>query len=197
MASSRPLPRRHLFFIATMLEAEAVIHELSAIRKNAFTYVFDGGEIVVTGMGPMAAFFSAKRVVSCGEKWINIGVAGTFDQTILPGTVVQIGEVRTLKWRAETSSFLPSQRPAIVMDEREVATLYTAARPVYHTPEGMTSCSYVDMEGYQIAYVARQRGIPCTIIKVVSDYCDNCSHQAILKGMPSFSAQLARVALAT
>jgi hypothetical protein len=145
-------------------------------------------------MGPLTAFFSARRAFSYGATWVNLGVVGSFDRTVKKGSVVQIGEARALHWKKSSSSFSPSRRLPIVVDRGGKAILFTAPRPVYHTPPNILPNSFVDMEGYSIAYVAKKRRIPCTLLKVVSDFCDSNTHHAILKDMPLFSSELARVA---
>jgi len=166
-----------ILFIATLKEAMSLLHALETKKLSNGSYLFDGGEIIICGMGPEAAYISAKGA-SKNAHWINVGIAGStaYEQ----GSIVRVGRVARLE----------NPLDYIVVDDEHLATLYTASCPIYSAPSVSEEHYVVDMEGFSIAKAARERGVSCSILKVVSDYCDEASHETILANLPLYSAKI-------
>jgi hypothetical protein len=156
------------------------------IKNNLFS--FHQGEIVVTGMGPIAAHMAAKRI-GCDSCWINIGCAGTM-QAIPQGAMTTIGSVSGLCWRRSSGTFVATKN-AICLQVNNLSTLYTVSRPVHEKIGGLEASNFIDMEGYAIAQVAAARNVPLMIIKVISDHCNRDSSLQIVQSLPEISYRIA------
>ncbi len=167
---------KKIIFIATFEEAEALISVLEAEECSKDRYLFEGGEIIICGVGPEEAALSAKKAKR--GLWLNVGIAGS--PVYEREAIVRIG----------ATALLEAPLECIVLDESFPATLYTSSFPVYSVPKVGESHYLVDMEGFSIARVAYERKIPCSITKIVSDFCDQDSHKAIQTRLPYYSSKI-------
>lgn len=181
-----------VFFIATLQEAHDLILRVSAKTSGPNSFSFAGGDIIITGMGPLAACRAA-RGASSKTFWVNIGIAGTFDEGLSLGRCVTVGYAFGLGWDAERHFFIKER--GLLLHEQYKATLYTAHRPVHEKIFKTSAFSCIDMEGYAIARVAAARKVPVLVTKVLSDYCSSTSSHVISRDLPILSKQVAREAL--
>jgi len=172
---------KKIIFIATFEEAEASISALGAKELSNACYLFDEGEIIICGIGPEKAALSAKAAKK--GFWINVGIAGSpfYEKE----AVVPIG----------ATALLEAPLESIVIDDAYKATLYTSPSPVYSVPKVGESHYVVDMEGFFIAKEAYKRRVPCSIIKIVSDFCDHNSHETIGEDLPHYSEKISDLIL--
>jgi nucleoside phosphorylase len=151
---------------------------VSATRAEA-AYVPDGFEVVVTGLGKTAAATATARALAAipdrsDVVVVNIGTAGALrdDLTGLhePGTVLN-HDINAAAIRA--LGYDPEER--LVLEQGDDTVLATG--DVFVTDPAVRArlagdAHLVDMEGYAVAYAARQFGVPVRLVKHVSDNAD-------------------------
>ena len=116
------------------------------------------------------------------EIW-NIGFAGAIDKKLPFGSIYTVSIVG----RHATEEHLPIHK--------EGKRLITFDTPLHDTEVRdllAHKWDLVDMEGHVIAEVAREQGIPCHLIKIVSDNADANTTASILDNAPKLSALLRR-----
>jgi hypothetical protein len=178
-----------LIIFATAREAAVTIKMLAADKTSSDRYVFAGGEILICGMGLEMAGHSVSMAPTKGYHWLNVGVAGSVDPSLAVGTCHSVGRVALLH-NDNSGRFFACKDP-FPLDPRGEASLYSSPVPVYALPEVEVHGALVDMEGYAVAHVARERRVPLTIRKVVSDYCCQTSHADILSNIDRPSLRMA------
>lgn len=175
---------RSAFLFATYAEAKSAVDTFQAVQEGPSIFSLREHKIIITGMGPLDAS-AAVTAIPLGYRWINLGIVGSFDPSIPVGHIVHIG----------TTAFLEDDKAYdhCILDPSHLAVLYTSSSPVYKRPLSIDPSGYVDMEGHAIAKVARKRGIPCSIVKVVSDFCNQDSHEDIAARLDDMSGRLVQV----
>jgi hypothetical protein len=177
-----------LIIFATLREAAITIQAVEADKVGPDRYLFSGGEILICGMGLEAASRSVSRAPAVGYQWLNVGLAGSIDPLLAVGAVCSIGRVGLL--RADESGRFVADKGSFSLGSY-VTTLYSSQKPVYTRPEVSAKDTLVDMEGYAIARVAQEKGVPLIMRKVVSDDCSNTSHAKILANIDRLSWRMA------
>lgn len=130
----------------------------------------EGGipNILICGIGPHRARESLLKVIDQYDEVWNLGLAGAKRGEI--GEICSIGSVFSDEGRIELG---------------EGKELYTSPRPIWGRPfEG----DLVDMEGYAIAKVCQEEGVPCKLWKIISDH-------AQAEGRPLLRERLDELAL--
>jgi nucleoside phosphorylase len=178
-----------LIIFATAREAAVTIKMLAADKTSSDRYVFAGGEILICGIGLEMAGHSVSMAPTKGYHWLNVGVAGSVDSSLAVGTCHSVGRVALL--HTDNSGRFFACKDPFLLDSRGEASLYSSPVPVYALPDVEVHGALVDMEGYSIARVARERRVPLTIRKVVSDYCCQTSHADILSNIDRLSLRMA------
>lgn len=151
---------------------------VAATRAEA-AYLPRGTELVVTGLGKTAAATATARALAglgdlSGVLVVNLGTAGALRDGVSglhePGTVlnhdINADAIRSL-------GYDPQER--LVMDAARETVLATG--DVFVTDPQVRArlaqqAHLVDMEGYAVAYAARQFGVPVRMAKHVSDNAD-------------------------
>jgi futalosine hydrolase len=89
-------------------------------RPTAFTYADHDVDVLITGVGMVATAAWCSRVLAVGsyDVALNLGVCGSFDPGLAPGTVVQIRSDRIAELGAEDGdSFVTAQELKLVGDD--------------------------------------------------------------------------------
>jgi adenosylhomocysteine nucleosidase len=151
---------------------------VAATRAEA-AYVPDGLALVVTGMGKTAAATATARALAAlpdrsDVVVVNIGTAGALHDHMTglhePGTVLN-HDINAAAIRA--LGYDPQERLVL---ERGDDTVLASGDVFVTDPEVRARLAgdahLVDMEGYAVAYAARQFGVPVRLVKHVSDNAD-------------------------
>ena len=122
-----------------------------------------GVEVSVCGMGMEAAQATTEELVEKGAaRIINAGVCGALKDGISRGSVHRISRVAL-----EDGSFLDLEDGGL--------RLATVEKPVFEPGRRRELAAFadlVDMEGYAVTRVCRERGVPCILVKGITDFGD-------------------------
>jgi adenosylhomocysteine nucleosidase len=153
------------FLVVTATAAEAV-------------HVPEGVPVVVTGLGKTAAAVATARALAAYDDpssvtVLNIGTAGALRDGLeglhLPGVVlnhdINADAIRALGYDPQERIDLGDGDVVLASGDTFVTEPAIRARLAEHA-------HLVDMEGYAVAYAARQFGAPCRVVKHVSDNAD-------------------------
>lgn len=193
--------------VATEMEAEPLLTRLNAtpLPDAPFpTYSCsspDCGEAVVlaiSGMGPAAAREAVEYLcrVRRVRMVINAGICGSLNAS------ARAGDIRVVESAVDGDRVLagaPCSRASCgrgVWTELPAARLATVAVPVYEDDRRarLTECAdIVDMEGFAVAETCAGRGVPCVLIKGVSDRADGNGRKDIRRNLGAVSAAVAGV----
>lgn len=193
------------FIFATIAEAKETIVRLAAHQAAPRLYLFPGGEVFISGMGP-AATAASLRAIRPGRSaqkcpttrrtlhapatvWVNLGIAGCLGCFLPAGSQAVVRSVCLLGGESDSMHVSGFLGPAA-----EGCHLYTVDEPLHAIPKAAYAHSLVDMEGYAIAKEAALLGIPLGIIKLVSDHCCETSSLEIRKRLPALGKELAAIA---
>jgi nucleoside phosphorylase len=168
-----------LITFATEKEAACSLHTLAAIPIDQNRYRYANGEILITGMGPLKTEQSLKNYTADFDKIINIGIAGALKK-----------EIAADSWHAIKST---SHNDANLQLAETGVKLLTLSYPLHDMQERDRHSQHfdlVDMEGHIVARFALQKGRPCQLFKLVSDYCTPNTTEVIMKRLNYFSEMI-------
>lgn len=154
--------------------------------------------VVISGMGKVAAALATQWLIAeCRpDRVVHAGICGALGDpaTIRPGAVFRV-----------TSACEGFPGPGIPAENREcardfwpdlpAAALVTVERPVFD--DGLRAelsrfGELVDMEGAVVARVAGFYGLPCSIIKGVTDFAGSADRPLLQSRLPAVSAAIAK-----
>jgi adenosylhomocysteine nucleosidase len=154
--------------------------------------------VVISGMGKVAAALATQWMIAeCRPlRLVHAGICGALGDParIRPGTVFRV-----------TSASEGFPGPGVPSDSRECAhdlwrnlpttALVTVEQPVFD--DGLRAelrrfGELVDMEGAVVARVADLYGLPCSIIKGVTDFAGNGERPMLHARLPAVSAAIAQ-----
>jgi nucleoside phosphorylase len=150
---------------------------VAATRAEA-AYVPEGLQLVVTGLGKTAAATATARALASlpdlGDVVVvNIGTAGALRDGLIglhePGTVLN-HDINAAAIRA--LGYDPQERISLDGDDTVLATGDVFVTDPEVRARLAAEAHLVDMEGYAVAYAARQFGVPVRLVKHVSDNAD-------------------------
>ncbi|WP_018179559.1 nucleosidase [Jongsikchunia kroppenstedtii] len=141
-------------------------------------HVPDGFEVLITGIGKVAATAALTRRLAAevdvdGLEIINLGTAGALRDGLTG--LFEVGSVLNHEISADALRTLGyDARELLVVGDTDTAL---ATGDVFVTDPAVRDrlaerAHLVDMEGYAIAYVAGEFGVPVRLIKHVSDAAD-------------------------
>jgi nucleoside phosphorylase len=162
-----------LFAWATLDEAQVFLQTHNAKPLDQFAFSHEGGKSVIIGMGKAAI---EKRLLPHLDKkthLVNVGLAGALKKNLGSGHLFEIGSVCHQNSTCECGP--------------KGLKLVTVTKPLYERKNYESQFDLVDMEGFFLAQFAIKYRIPYTLLKMVSDYCDEYSHETILSHLPQFS----------
>ena len=169
---------------ATLEEAKSFLEKTRAEKCNDH-YRSKDILIVITGIGPFAAYTATLPFIHMATHVYNLGIAGALHQEVEPWRCHTIKAVSKLSWHPKTPSF----HDTIELDTNG-SRLCTLDFPLYDSPikESLQGqFDLVDMEGYALAHLCQMHNKPLTLIKVVSDYCNSKTGQDIQKNLSRLS----------
>ena len=167
-------------FTATLTEAKPLLRLSENISENFINKVkirtFEFNEfkihVIITGIGPR----KTKRTLDAVTDYINngaiinIGIAGSLNNKL------KIGEWRIINQLLLSIDF-NKKIELITDDDFNAASILTSGSEI--TSEKIKqkhhkeySADLVDMESFYIANFAKQKNLPCKIIKMISDHAD-------------------------
>jgi len=159
------------------------------------------GVVIISGMGRHATARAAEYLVADrGAKTvINIGIAGALTAEAEAGRVFVVTHVadgdRLLAGDAHDAHDCPRDAWPHLPGGR----LATVTLPVFDDDRRSRLADHadlVDMEGFAVADVCHRHGVPCCLLKGVSDRADGQGKEELLKNLGWVSAALADAAVA-
>lgn len=194
--------------LATEQEAQPFLRGLNAVLKldrPFVTYAFPagsthpGGVIIISGMGPDSAGAATRYAIrNRGLRTvINAGICGSLHEggNLRPGTIFAVPAVidgdAWVAGRAEQFRNLPLPD---YWQDLPSARLATVSKPVFGGPERTRLAAVADlveMEGSAIARVCGEHGVPCVLVKGVSDFATPSGRNDLQANLNSVSAALA------
>ena len=193
LAEARPTIER--------LEARPSSHEKTVIWSEGVVhseYAFDGGWVVLSGMGIHAAQLAVSKYVSRVDEVWNLGLAGALSDALPEGSMQEIalvGKHLSLPPTIDTLSRECTEMSAPTFSvSTEGVRLISSDYPI-HDKEIRSSLQnlwdLVDMEGYGIAYAAHHLGKRCLMWKIVSDFASEGGRALIRKNKEHYAELLA------
>lgn len=191
-----------LIAFATHNEARSTISALSAsITTSDSMYRYEHGYILITGIGAVNAAVAVSRHLRDVSSVHNYGICG-----VLNGT--HVGAIHTIATVAKfvampdsidqhSQMFSEAAHPLIHIANNGLR-LVTSDFPIHNSEiRDKLACSadLVDMEGYGIAVACKQAGIPCHMVKVVSDFASQGGQHQIKQQLAQLSEQIAQLVL--
>lgn len=169
-----------LIACATHIEANALISELQTHPLSDHLYRFAGGLIAIHGIGAYMTHQVLEPLLEDGvsEVW-NVGFVGALRDDIAKDTLHPVASCAKLAYavgggsRGLSTSWMHAALPEIPLASHGVR-LITTDWPVSDPAEKAhlaQAYDVVDMEGYAVASLAQKKGVPCSLYKVVSDFC--------------------------
>jgi len=145
--------------------------------------------VTISGMGMEAAALATRKLIEEQgvKRVVNAGICGALDDTLVRGSVCFVSEVLTEEAPCDRVSL--AQRP-------HAKRLVTVDKPVFQTDRKKTLATVadlVDMEGFAIARRCQDYGIPCVLIKGITDFGDAHGKADIKKHISSASEKVAEV----
>jgi 4-hydroxybenzoate polyprenyltransferase len=164
------------------------------------------GLVVITGMGPVATTAAVRHVCATHSisHLINIGICGSLRNDVEPGSVYRI--TSAADGDANPSPPLPLaaiptaalKTPDSPWHAWRTARLVSVAEPVFGGQRRSlfsASADLVDMEGYAVASEAAAQGVPCTLLKGVSDQATEGGREDLQRNLQPVSKLLANSVL--
>ena len=149
---------------------------VAATRAEA-AHVPPGVEVVVTGLGKTAAAVATTRALAgrdlAGQTVVNLGTAGALRDAM--AGLHEVGVVLNHDMNADAVRALGyDPRERLTVGESDVVL---ASGDVFVTDPVVRDAlaeraHLVDMEGYAVAWAAREAGVPVRLVKHVSDTAD-------------------------
>jgi len=181
---------------ATRGEIDELIALLGAgeIDDDQFaTYGFEGGVILVSGMGPENASRATEHLIERHdpEMVLNPGICGALSDDMQVGGVYRIDGVFD---KDGTETACQSDR----WTNLPAGRLVSVSEPVFE-PDRRAALAriadLVDMEGAAVASVCNSRRVQCFLIKGVSDLANHTGKDDIKKNIAAVSGKVARAAV--
>ncbi len=196
--------------LATVAEARPLLERLAAVpRSGAAFEAYDfpaqsprpAGVVVISGMGPPQAAAATRYAVSiCAARAVvNVGICGALATTAEPGTVYRITAVADgdAPGAGGALAYLPPAAEA-GWGSLPAARLVSVRVPVFGGEARARLAPHaeaVDMEGFAVAETCQRLGVPCHLIKGVSDHADAEGRDELGRNLPRVSVALAEVVL--
>lgn len=179
-----------LIAFATKKEALPTLSAFKAVAENEQLYRFDQGQIVITGMGSLAAISGIAHLPF--DELLNVGFAASLKGEAV-GTIVPVGQVAKLPFLPEgaySQRFFEAVHPMITLGEGK--RLMTADFPVHHKAlKERLEADLIDMEGYGLAFLCRKMGKKATMWKIISDFAEEGGQALIERSVSSLAEKIA------
>lgn len=202
---------RILVVAATEFEVESLKSEVLSLTSH-ITYL-------ISGVGMVATAFALGRHLATNryDLAINLGIAGSFDQSIALGEVVEVVEDCFSELGAEDDDeFLSIEKlgfgdahfkSSARLYDHGIADIRQVSGVTVNTVHGneasiaKLACriepQLESMEGAAFFYACKQAGVPCIQIRAVSNYVEKRNRDAwqiglAIKNLNTFAAELFR-----
>jgi len=165
-----------LFAWATYAEAQAFLQKHNTQQIDDHTYECDLGKSIIIGMGPSEI---GKRLLPHLDKnthLINVGLAGALKKELQKEQFCEICSV--------------SHEKQTILCGSQGFKLMSVTNPLYKAKNYQSQYDLVDMEGFFLAQFAMKHKVPYTLFKMVSDFCNDQSHEEIKSSLPKLSEAL-------
>ncbi|MDF2576854.1 MAG: hypothetical protein K0S74_338 [Chlamydiales bacterium] len=191
--------KKTLLVFAAEWEAAETFKLFSIIPQGLqHFYPIENGYILITGYGMLAASSFISRYAHLSERILNFGIAGSLNDKLLIGSMREVNLVSkhlSIPEYVDEHSHNLAKRtfPDIPLDVNGVA-LISSNYPIFHSTvrsQLALKSDLVDMEGYAIAWVAKQLQKECRMWKLVSDLASPEGWLQIMKHKETLSQQLA------
>lgn len=189
-----------LITFASHEEARASIHLLKAIQlEKTNLYKFERGNILVTGMGSIAAAATTMPYLNTTTEIWNYGLAGSLKEGLTIGSLHPIQTAS--KWLHfphkldEHSKNFGSKIHPTFANQQHGLHLISSDYPIHaKSLRQRMSLNYdlVDMEGYGIAFAATACKVPYSLWKIVSDFASHEGPDLIKKHIAHHSELMAQ-----
>jgi futalosine hydrolase len=214
---------RVLVVAATEFEVGGLMSEVRiksqepGIKNQESRVKSQGIEILITGVGMVATAFALGKHLAANryDLAINLGIAGSFDQSIALGEVVEVIEDSFSELGAEDDEkFLPIEqlgfgesnfKPTARLYDFKIADVRQVSAITVNTVHGnetsikkltgQISPQLESMEGASFFYACKQAAVPCLQIRAVSNYVEKRNRDAwqiglAIKNLNTFAADL-------
>lgn len=180
-------------FTATLKEANpffALAQDIceqfhNKIKIRTFDYKKYKIHIIITGVGHKKTKTTISKISDLiySGYIINFGLAGALKQNL------KIGE-----WKKITSCLHENHSLIINNSNQQSLAIATVKKCVSSEKEKETlrekyNADIVDMEAYFIANLAKQKNLPCKIIKMISDLANENTKQSFNNSMKKYEAE--------
>jgi 4-hydroxybenzoate polyprenyltransferase len=193
------MPNMIALLVATLNEAQPLLALLKAeqqLTQPFPVYGYPGGLVAIIGMGPKSAAKAADYVIRNGgaSTIINFGICGALSESFKPGGLCRV--ITTLDGDALLQSRETSSLPLLSHEAWQhfaPVRLASVTEPVFGGEPRQQLAAHadiVDMEGYAVAQAARRHGIPCYLLKVVSDLADDSGRAHLMQNLARVSEVL-------
>ncbi len=164
----------------------------------------DGDDVfaLISGMGPAAARAAAHSAIEThgAQRLVNAGICGALlsDPPWRPGAVFAVSRAR----RIDSTALTPSGAVACdckAWPQLPSAELVTTSTPLFDAERRKHLARWgalVDMEGAAIAAVANAAGLPCTLIKGITDFAAEGGRADLHRRLARVSRRIAEVLMA-
>ena len=188
----------HLIVIAHPLEAIRVLEALKAKEvEPGRLWHFEGGAVLVTGMGSTAAAAGVGRYAHGFSHIYNVGFAGSLGGHEM-GEVLEVGECTKhiplpTDAPGHCEKLAKKAHPSLSIGSG--VHLLTSDYPIHSQEERQSLQEYdvVDMEGYGVAVAAKRASLPCTMWKVISDSCQGKGWETIASHLEELQERVANL----
>ena len=195
------MPNMIALLVATLNEAQPLLDLLKAeqqLNQPFPAYGYPGGLIVISGMGPESAAKAADYAIrNCGaKKVINFGICGALAGSLKPGDLCRV--MTTIEGDAILQSGNAPFFPLLTHEAWKhfaPARLASVTKPVFGGAPRQRLAAHadiVDMEGHAVAQAARRQGVPCYLLKGVSDLADESGRDHLIQNLTRVSEVLAQ-----
>lgn len=157
-----------------------------------------GGLIIISGMGPDAAARATDyAVLNRGASIIiNTGICGALTDSLKPGDLCQVSIAADggaiLQARPVPSVALPLHSAWQHVPPVRLASLKDPVFGGEPRKQLAAHADIVDMEGHAVAQASQRLGIPCHLLKGVSDLADDSGRDQLHRNLARVSEALAR-----
>lgn len=201
---------RPLFIFATQLEAKAFLESLDFSKVHSNLWQSRFCHLLICGMGSLQASHQLTKTlheIPRPTHLVNMGCAASLSE-FKTFDCLRVSKVSKSLDRTEIDKhsqlFFDHLFPSIEITSScdtwklPTATLTTVDCPV-HNVEMRSKLSFfgqlLDMEGYGLAYVAKEAEIPLEMIKCISDHAKDGGEQSLRDNIGSCSKKLSSIAL--
>jgi nucleoside phosphorylase len=192
---------KRLITFATLREATPSLQLLEAsLSSEKNLYLFSDGYVLITGIGLMAAATQTALHLPLADEVWNFGIAGALRDDLPIGTICTVQSVSKFLFFPEDIDTHTKNMGALAFPTYALASagtsLISSDFPIYHPmirSQLALNHHIVDMEGYGIAFSAKQAQKPFRLWKIISDFASQEGPQLIQQHIDRLAIQSAEL----